>query len=354
MKKKFYIDGYFLSQRVTGVQRYAEEVISSLLQRGHEVIVLAPKNTSRNINGAKVIQNKLFQGLFWQQVILPIQLIFLGCPLITSLSGLGPVLYPYKLLTIHDGSLYRYPEYFSLLYRLIYKTLYPVSVFLSKGIITVSEFSKKEIFRYIGKRKEVYVVNNVVSSFNLLEASENDFTHHKPYILTVGSLDKRKNLNAIIEAFKDFNINGQYKLLIAGGSARSFSGSQIKSETLDSDIMYLGYVQDSELADLYRNAEFFVYMSLYEGFGIPPLEALSYDCPVLLSDIEVFREIYGANFTFVDPTQVNSIAHAMKVFSSLNRKELLAKQKPIISNYTKLVQAQQFEEIIYECKREKN
>ncbi|HAV1719525.1 TPA: glycosyltransferase family 4 protein, partial [Enterobacter hormaechei subsp. steigerwaltii] len=80
MKKKLYIDGYFLTQRITGVQRYAEELISNMRDIGYEIVILAPRNASRIIPGVDIRRNKFLNGLLWQQFYLPIYLFFLGAP----------------------------------------------------------------------------------------------------------------------------------------------------------------------------------------------------------------------------------------------------------------------------------
>ncbi|AXO52047.1 hypothetical protein ASU91_00345 [Enterobacter hormaechei subsp. steigerwaltii] len=346
MKKKLYIDGYFLTQRITGVQRYAEELISNMRDIGYEIVILAPRNASRIIPGVDIRRNKFLNGLLWQQFYLPIYLFFLGAPVITSFSGLGPILYKNKLLAIHDGSLYRYPEFFSFLYRLIYKGLYPITIFFSKGLITVSEFSKNEIKKFITARKQISVINNVVTDLHEENSHDTNTCSTKKYLLTVGSLDKRKNLARIIEAFLKANLDPDYNLYIVGGAAKSFTEMGPSTIAFNSRVKFLGYIPDKELSTLYRNAQGFLYLSLYEGFGIPPLEALVHDCPVLLSDIDVFRELYGKEFYLVDPLDTELIANAIEEFSRIDRAKILASQKKVLSIYTKVNQIQQFENVI--------
>ncbi|HFI7756470.1 TPA: glycosyltransferase family 4 protein [Escherichia coli] len=344
--KKIYIDGYFLAQRITGVQRYAEELVKNINNKGYDIIILAPKNIKRTIPGVVIKRSKMFSGLLWQQFILPIQLFFLGKPIITSLSGLGPILYPNKLLAIHDASLYRYPSYFSNLYRIVYKKLYPITIFFSKAIITVSKFSKQEIKELINISKDILVVNNVTPQSYEGSLRDNIYEQMEPYILVVGTLDKRKNLKNVLEAFQQSKLKGVYKLLVAGGTAKSFSDNEWITNLCSDDVIFLGYVSDAELANLYSRAHFFIYMSIYEGFGIPPLESLANNCPVLLSDIDVFKEIYGDSFEYANPLSVESIAMGLERVVSSDRHELYEKQRIALSKYTKENQVKQFEEII--------
>ncbi|EHD1548065.1 glycosyltransferase family 4 protein, partial [Escherichia coli] len=298
------------------------------------------------IPGVVIKRSKMFSGLLWQQFILPIQLFFLGKPIITSLSGLGPILYPNKLLAIHDASLYRYPSYFSNLYRIVYKKLYPITIFFSKAIITVSEFSKQEIKELINISKDILVVNNVTPQSYEGSLRDNIYEQMEPYILVVGTLDKRKNLKNVLEAFQQSKLKGVYKLLVAGGTAKSFSDNEWITNLCSDDVIFLGYVSDAELANLYNRAHFFIYMSIYEGFGIPPLESLANNCPVLLSDIDVFKEIYGDSFEYANPLSVESIAMGLERVVSSDRHELYEKQRIALSKYTKENQVKQFEEII--------
>lgn len=334
MKKKIYVDGYFLAQKVTGVQRYAREFIENMISNGYSVVILAPVNASDNIPGAKTIKSIFFKGLFWQQLILPFLLITRGFPPLLSLTGIGPVLYPNKALAIHDASIYRFPTFFSKGYLLFYRTLYPLSIFFSKALITVSEFSKNELQSFINVNKKTFVVYNVASILNVSEGPANvGSVPDGKFILAVGSLDERKNLTSIIKAFHESSLNGEYQLVVAGGSSSSFKS--FNADKSYRNVHFTGYVTDETLAALYQKACFFAYLSVYEGFGIPPLEALTYRCPVLLSDIPAFREIYGDNFYYVDPKNIMDIRKGMEEFSKLDRDKLQSKQRDVIGKFSK-------------------
>lgn len=346
MKKRIFIDGYFLKQKVTGVQRFAEELVKSLQNYGYEVTILAPKDILRGIEGVEVKKHQFFKGLLWQQFYLPLFLIIHGSPLIASFSGLGPLLYSKKIITIHDGSLYRYPEFFSLSYRVFYKILYPVTIFFSLGIITVSDFSRCEIKRFIIKNKKIHIVNNIVSKIDAYDVEKGSICDYK-YILTVGSLDKRKNLKNILEGFNQSNIKDKYKLVVVGGQSAVFKDSIYTKDTLE-NVVFLGYVSDDDLSSLYSNAAFFIYLPLYEGFGIPPLEALSFNCPVLLSDIHVFHEIYGKDFIYTDPLDTKKIQESIDEFALMDMEKVLLQQREILSKYNSNKQASQFDDIYNE------
>ncbi|MBV4412037.1 glycosyltransferase family 4 protein [Enterobacteriaceae bacterium YMB-R22] len=341
MEKIIYIDGFFLGQKITGVQRYAKELVENLANSGYQVTVLAPKKTVVTLDSrVKVIKSKFFSGLFWQQLILPVTLMVNKRPPLACLSGIGPVLYTNKILAIHDASLYRYPHFFSRLYRWFYKLCYPLTLACSRGILTVSEFSKKEIKETITPKKNIFVVNNTLSKIDTVKVNSKKSETEK-YILTVGSLDERKNLGRIISAFLGSSLKTNIKLYIVGGSAASFTPLQVEKGA-EEYVRFMGYVSDEELSKLYQNALYFVYLSLYEGFGIPPLESLMFGCPVLLSDIPVFRELYGAQFDLVDPKDMEKIKEWLRKYSEEDRSELLKKQQHAIKKFTKENQLAQF------------
>ena len=149
-------------------------------------------------------------------------------------------------------------------------------------------------------------VNNAVTK--ALENSTSDNQKDK-YILTVGSLDPRKNFKTLIRGFSDERLK-HLELRIVGGTNRVFGelGYDMQNSP---NIKFLGRISDEELRNQYRNAHLFILASLYEGFGIPPLEALGNGCPIALSDIPVFHEIFEDAAVYFNPTDVNDIIGAI-------------------------------------------
>jgi glycosyltransferase involved in cell wall biosynthesis len=131
------------------------------------------------------------------------------------------------------------------------------------------------------------------------------------YILAVGSLDPRKNLNNLIKAFKSCNLNDT-KLVIAGSASKIFSDPELKL-LLNEDpaITLAGYLTDSELNAAYHHAKLFVYPSLFEGFGLPPLEAMHCGCATIVSDTTSLPEVCADASYYVDPTDSDDIAQAI-------------------------------------------
>jgi Glycosyltransferase len=304
-----YINGKYLAQSITGVQRFAREITAELIKRNDNFTVIAPSGTK--LCHPFCSNNTVLAGpanpLLWEQYFLPSFLKKVKNPLLINFTGLGPVFYKNKVITIHDLSFWEHPEWFSKQYYLFYRILTPISARNSRNIITVSETSKHKI---IDKLKvvagQVAVVYNAANKRNPTGLSKTKS------IIAVGSMDPRKNLNRLIKSFIKWN-NSDYELFLIGGKQDSFQ--QDKEFPFSNQIKFLGYIPDKELFEYYERAEFFIYPTLYEGFGIPPLEAMSVGTPVIASDIPSLRESCGDSALLVDPYSEESIIHAIDALS---------------------------------------
>ncbi len=171
-------------------------------------------------------------------------------------------------MTVHDLSFLVNPSWFSKPYYYLYKVATPLALRTSKHIITVSQFSKKEIVRFYPfiSPDRISVVYNAVNTsiFHVLPKRHSSDT---PYFLAVSSIDQRKNFLQLLNVFD--GIQG-CTLKIVGGNNRKFNSSMPERNT-PNNIEYLGRVSDAELVELYNEANAFIFPSLYEGFGLPPL-----------------------------------------------------------------------------------
>ncbi|MDW2056807.1 glycosyltransferase family 1 protein [Vibrio sp. 506] len=305
---KLYINGRFLSQRFTGVQKFALQQIVDISDK-YDVCVLVPKNADvsvlpENINYRRVGLNS---GHLWEQFDLRLFLLMRKSPLLLTLSGLPPILYKNSIFTIHDLSFKHEPSWFSFGYRVWYGFAYEIVTRYCLRIITVSNFSKNELLNYYPSSKDkISVVYNKVPSFN--SVTDNNQDTKSKFILLVSSLDPRKNIKSFINAFVSSE-NTDYKLLIAGGSGSAFK-FEYPSHVYP-NVEFLGYVDDDKLAELYSSATLFAYPSLYEGFGIPPLEAMSNGCPCVVSDVSSIPEVCGDAAYYFDPGSAESIKNAI-------------------------------------------
>jgi glycosyltransferase involved in cell wall biosynthesis len=332
---KIYVNGRFLTQKVTGVQRFAIELTKRLQDIEKDIIVLAPKNVIQKEISVKLNVRIIGRniGHLWEQVDLPMYLRRIGKPLLVNFCNTAPLFYSNTIVTIHDLAFLENPSWFSRRFYLSYKFLVPIVARKSKQIFTVSEFSKSEILKKLKVDKPIEVIYNGVEHSEVSNKGKVSYSN-PPYILFVGSLDPRKNMGNLIEAMN--YVPQGIILKVVGGNNRLFN--QLYSQVGVKDrIQFLGYVSDSELSSLYKSAFCFVYPSLYEGFGIPPLEAQAAGTPVIASDISVFREVLNDSVLYCDPNNSKGIASAickLLALSMLERRKLIEKGYNNIRRFT--------------------
>lgn len=272
---------------------------------------------------------KLPKNLLWEQIDLINYLNSQNSPLILNLINTAPIFYKNKISTIHDLAFKIYPEFFSKSFSLLYNFLIPRVLKSSKKIFTVSEYSKSSIVNeYRINPNQIYVIYNSVSSkFKPQKDNSN-----KKYILSVGSIEPRKNLNALIKAFNLLN-RDDLKLIIVGEKNRVFKDEEIK---LNKNIEFSGYVSDNELNRLYSNAICFCYLSIFEGFGIPPLEAQACEIPILISNTSSLPEVFADSALYANPFDIEDIKDKIELLvddKSL-QKELIEKGKNNLKRFS--------------------
>ena len=312
--KTLYINGRFLTQPMTGTNRFAYELSVGLAKRGYPFVVLAPNGPLRedtyDLSSLNIEQVGPFKSHLWEQVTLPWHMRKKKDSLLLSLKGLGPVFMKRQVATIHDMSYLVNPKWFSLPYRLFYRLMTPLMASHASRLITVSEFSKGEIVRLLKvSPNKVSVIHNAPSGCFLQgegvcgNTSENDHSTDK-FILTVSSLDPRKNLSLVFEAYG--KSAQRLPLYVVGERYPVFGKLEVP---WNDNIKFLGRISDEELRSYYAQASLFVYPSLYEGFGMPPMEAVACGCRnVVLSDIPVFREVYGDMAHYVKVDDADALA----------------------------------------------
>lgn len=310
------VNARFLTQSMTGVQRFAVEICLELKKLlGNQIKFVAPdaivlKDYAEAL-GVEVIGTH--QGHLWEQWDLPRYLRRQGSPLLLCLCNTAPLCYKNKVVTVHDVAFEAYPQTFSKSFLYVYKFMIPRIMRSAKKVITVSEFSKDEIVKYYGiSRDKIAVVYNAVGDgFKKVEDKE---LQKQKYLLAVSSLNYRKNFLAVLEAFDIFEKeDNETSLYIIGDLKNSnFKGIDIERYRQNPRIKFLGRVSDADLVRYYSNAFAFVYPSIYEGFGIPPLEAQTCGCPVLVADIPPLREVVAKSGVYCDPYDVKDIAGGMK------------------------------------------
>jgi len=290
------VNSRFLTQNITGVQRFAIEISKQLRKLlGDKVQFVAPQNIL-HVELAKELDVKIIgknTGHLWEQIDLPKYLKSIGSPLLLNLANTAPLFYKNKIVTVYDLAFYHHPEWFSRTFSFSYNFLIPKILKNSKHVFTDSNYVRNDIITsYKIKKNKITTIYGSKSDIfrkNIEEKKEE-------FVLAVGSIDPRKNLATLIDIFKELK---NIQLVIVGQENKVFSSLDVTE--LPKNIVFTGYVNDNELVSLYNRAEFFVYPSFFEGFGIPPLEAQSCGCPVLSSNTTSLPEVGGDSFLYCNP-----------------------------------------------------
>lgn len=311
---KIYINARFLTQKITGSQRFAIEISKQLKKINPSIKFATPKNIIHT-DLAKLLEAEIIgknMGHVWEQIDLPLYLRSKGNPLLLNLVNTAPLFYKNQIVTIHDLSFLRNPDWFSKKFYYYYRFLIPKIAKNSLKIITVSEFSKKEIINLLNISEEnIKVIYCAISKEfqDIIKIDSNN--NYGNYILAVSSLDPRKNFERLLLAYNRLTLKDT-KLVIAGSKHKIFVDVKIKNFIRNNkNIILTGYVSDKVLVSLYRNAIVFVYPSIYEGFGLPPLEAMACGCPVVASNAASIPEVCCDAAYSVDPYNVDSIVEGI-------------------------------------------
>lgn len=295
IKTAIAVNARFLNQRVTGVQRYAREILKRLPE-------LEPIAPSERWNGPK--------GQLWEQAILPGKV---GNRLLWSPCNVGPWAVKRQVVTIHDCAFHDVPNAVSRGFRLWYSWLLRRLGRRVRRILTVSEFSRQRLINYlqVDPNQVVAIPNGVDERFNPAAIENVPVMRTRlglpeRYVLFVGSLDPRKNLLGLLKAWDQISAKLDCPLVICGATSHVFRSAGI--DKLPERVVLSGYVPDEELPALYAGAELFVYPSLYEGFGLPVIEAMACGTPVVCSSTTSLGEVAGNAACLVDPADCDSIA----------------------------------------------
>lgn len=308
------INARFLTQNITGVQRYGIELCRALKSLDNTIRFIAPKNICHHeiANELGVETCGILTGHLWEQFELPLYLKKHKNPLLLNLANAAPLMYKKKITNIHDIVFEHFPNSVSWKFRILYKLLIPRVIKTSLHVTTDSEFSKNDISNFYKIDKKHFTVVHLGtpkhSEFDGINQKEN-------MILAVGSIQPYKNLKNLIEAFLNIQkkSNSKYILKLVGGmNAKVFKNANIFETIMErKDIIFTGYLSDDELKQTYKKAKIFVFPSLFEGFGLPPLEAMAFGCPVLASNAASIPEVCGEAALYFDPTNSKEMADKM-------------------------------------------
>lgn len=328
------IDARELEGRRTGVGRY----LFNLLREWSEI---APQNDyilffKRNIPDDQLFKKGCFskrlfnlprlldKNIIWEQIYLPLRLMKGKCNLFFSPSYTFPLLIKgTAIVTIHDISYEVNPDWFPSREAWIRRIFTRYSIRKAKAIITISEFSKRDIIRLYGinekKVKVIYLAPDrafsTVTDSNSLKNIKERYNTGERFVLYVGSILNRRPIDILLRAFSDVLKDSTGLKLFIVGENRTFPKKDfdglIDCLHINGYIIQLDYVPDNDLAILYKAAQIFIYPSFYEGFGLPVLEAMSSGIPVIVPNLASFPEVVGNCGILLDHLDRNEMTKAI-------------------------------------------
>ncbi|MBS9476103.1 glycosyltransferase family 4 protein [Ancylobacter radicis] len=305
------INGRFLDRPITGVERYGWEIMRALDglvtsghpdTRGFDFRILRPKGGAPIdfLEGIRQEFGGRGHGHAWEQLFLP----FLARKgLLLNLCNFTPLLNGRSVTVVHDAHVWLIPDNFSLPFRAFYKVMLPLSIRRSARWITISRFSESELLRFrAAHRSADRIVGN--SGEHILRSADTATAaggaEEAPFVLALGSQSRNKNFALVRRIAPRLAELGICVRVVGGTNASVFSGGSAEPES-GTGLVWLGRVNDEQLADLYSRAACFLFPSLFEGFGIPPLEAMMLGCPVVASNRTALPEVLGESAVLLDP-----------------------------------------------------
>lgn len=233
----------------------------------------------------------------------------------------APLFVPCTLVvSVHDIIFRRYPQFFSPRVRILLSTLMPLSMRRANVIVTLSEASREDIHRYYPFTRDKVVVTPLAPGPVATVAPQTEaaqrITGGQDFILAVGTVQPRKNIARLIRAYVDARRRRATtaRLVVVGRAA--WQHSEVHRIAAESpyyqDIIFTGYLDDATVAALYRSCAVFVYPSLYEGFGLPVIEAMACGAPVITSNLSSLPEVAGDAALLVNPFDVGQISTAIE------------------------------------------
>jgi glycosyltransferase involved in cell wall biosynthesis len=303
------INGRFLTQRMTGVQRYAREITleldqllkSSPFREGAQAELIVPAGSKPDValRAISIKETRLGGGPLWTQFVLP----FAKQGVLLSLGNIGPVLALKQIICIHDLNTLLVPESYSRAFRLYYRAALAPLARNAARVVTVSNFSAAMLDKFgLRRREEIAVIPNGHEHVKNWRPERSAYAakgeNQRPFVFVLGSRAVHKNVEMLFSIAQELDALG-LDIWVAGASGGYFSA--VDKRPAPPNVRMLGFVTDDDLAALYGQALCFAFPSLTEGFGLPVLEAMTLGCPVVASNAASLPEVCGDAGLLADP-----------------------------------------------------
>ena len=360
-KTKVYIDVFYYKTALSGIKTYIEELVQGLNKYGSKDVEYIFSHNIKKLENKKFFINSKFRlirwffqlrYLCWKQLVLPLKLIYNKSDILICPDYVAPVFTSCKkIVVIHDNLFWKYPENYPKLWRKYFIKLIKIGLSRKTQIVTTSRYSKNALKNIFNNNSVTYIYQ---SSERIFQTNKKDKS--KDYILHIGTFEKRKDLITLVKAFKLLkdNTNLDQKLVLAG--SKYINGNDevhktikkyITKNNLISSVIMPGYIKKKQALHYYNNAFAYVFPSIDEGFGIPLIEAMRDNVPVICSDTEIFKEIGNDSVIYFKKQDYNDLFSKLKLIVENNmiienlikrasKRSNLFNQKNFIEGFEKL------------------
>jgi glycosyltransferase involved in cell wall biosynthesis len=314
-----YLNGKFTAQRTTGVQRVAAQLVTALDARvSGRWVMLCPAGAQlpelRHIE-TRVVGPSGMPLVLWEQCLLPWAA---RDGVLLNLAGAAPALARRQVCMLHDAAVFDHPEGYTRSFTAWYRWLFRRVARKALALLTVSNFSRERLAMHLHVDASRFaLVPNGADHLDAVEPDDTVLDRHglrgQRFLLAVGSDNPTKNHAALLAAFAALSDQSGLRLVMAGGRNAAVFADRLHEPV--PGVTRIGQVGDAQLKSLYGHALALVFPSLYEGFGLPPLEAMACGCAVAASHAASLPEVCGSAALYFDPLDADSIAAALRRLS---------------------------------------
>ncbi len=339
----FFINGRFLTQRPTGVQRYALNVVRAIDQQfkgsADAPVVIAPSAAvDPGLSNLSLVRKGPFTGHAWEQFTLPNH----AQGLLLNLGNTAPAFREAQVVCIHDVNSFVSPESYTRAFRAFYAALQPQLAKRSARIATVSQASARMLARHVPiPAVEIAVLPNGHEHALLWSPDDANIAPSmlagrtrtdRPYVLAFGSRARHKNIQLLIDIADDLDVKN-IDVVIAGGNLGIFAGAALQAK---SNVYAAGHVTDADIAYFIDGALCLAFPSWTEGFGLPIVEAMARGCPVIASNCSSMPEIAGEAALLASPSEPAAwVAHIDALLLSKDlRTEMIERGRDQVKNFS--------------------
>jgi glycosyltransferase involved in cell wall biosynthesis len=309
---RVYFNGRFLARPITGVERFAGEIIravdalcaqESATVAGMEFEIVCPPGDGAGGSFGSIADRVVGarSGHLWEQLELPR---YVRDGILVNLCNTAPLVRTVNVTCVHDANVFLIPENYRWSFRVAYQNMLPLIIRRSSRWITVSAYSATQLERLgVADRPPSAIIGNGIEHICRLERDRSRFSKvrlPRPFVLALGSISRNKNISLLLGLADALEELGISLLLLGGVNRQVFGEFPVRHRR---NVLDLGRVEDEDIAYLYSQALCFAFPSLYEGFGIPAIEAMASGCPVIAANSSALPEVLGDAALLCSPTE---------------------------------------------------